>query len=96
MIRHVVMFKFYPSVSEKQKSEAISLLRNLKNIIPEIQEWSIGRQFREVEKSYDFVEVSSFKNAEALDTFRKHSEHLKVRDIFSKISDWIAVDYEEN
>ena len=37
-------------------------------------------------------EVSGFKSAETLDVFRNHPEYVKVREVFQKIFDWIAVD----
>ena len=94
MIRHVLLFKFYKDVSEEKKVEAITVLKSLGASVPEVREWSIGRQCRPSEKNWDVAEVSSFENLESLDRFRNHPEHKRIAEMFSKISDWHIVDYE--
>lgn len=94
MIRHVILFKFRASVSIKQSLQAISLLRDLGSVIPEIREWSIGEQAFESEKAYDIVQVSSFDNFDDLEHFKLNPEHIKVRNYLSQIADWLIVDYE--
>lgn len=44
MIRHEILYKFRASVSEEQRQNALDTLRALGQSIPEVREWSIGKQ----------------------------------------------------
>ena len=94
MIKHILIFKFKPEVVEKEKDICIEMLRSLKNKIPEIQEWEIGKQRQELDGYYDFVQVSSFENIEAMNRFRGNLEHEKVRNYLKERADWVKVDYD--
>ncbi|MBI4094999.1 MAG: Dabb family protein [Candidatus Liptonbacteria bacterium] len=78
----------------KKKKKIFYLLENLKKEIPEIREWSIGRQIKETGKDCDLAEVGSFDDPESLERFRKHPAHIKVRDMLTPIGSWTVVDYE--
>jgi hypothetical protein len=93
LIRHVLLFKFWPDVSQSERETALEELRNLKDHIPEIKEWSIGVQAFPSEKSHDFAQVSSFESLEDLGRFREDPEHIRVRNTLSRIADWAVVDY---
>lgn len=87
MIRHVVLIKFLPGATAGACKEAIAALRALPSLIPEILAWSIGEQ------ACDVAEVSVFRSFEALDAFRAHPAHVKVRDMLAAIAVWHVVDY---
>ena len=94
MIRHVLLFKFRPSTTDEERRRAVSLLRRLGAIIPDVREWSIGEQLTHSVKGYTLAQVSAFDDFDALERFRSHPRHIEVRDVFAKIADWISVDYE--
>ena len=70
------------------------MLRSLKDKIPEIKEWGIGEQREKSDKFYDFAQVSSFEDAEALDRFKQNPDHEKVRTYLKARTDWVKVDYD--
>jgi hypothetical protein len=59
-----------------------------------VREWSVGEQAVPSPRAHDFAQVSSFDDFAALDRFRVHPEHVRVRDFLSRIADWSVVDYE--
>lgn len=94
MIRHVLIFKFWPTATIAERERVVAELRGLEGRIPEIEEWSIGVQAFPSEKAHDFIQVSSFADKAALDRFRRHPAHVQVRDRLSQLCDWVVVDYE--
>jgi hypothetical protein len=94
MIRHVILYKFHPSVSEEKRKHAIDTLRALGQSIPEVREWSIGKQAFPSSTAYDLAQVSGFENVEALEGYRNHPDHISTKNLFSEIADRAVVDYE--
>lgn len=94
MIKHILLFKFKKWVSEEEKEKGIEMLRSLKDKIPEIKEWEVGRQREKNNKFYDFAQVSSFENVEAMERFGQNPEHEKVRMYLKERADWVKVDYD--
>jgi len=80
MIRHVILFKFRTSVSEEQRQNAINALRALGQSIPEVREWSIGRQALPSSSAYDLAQVSGFDDAGSAERYRKHPDHVGVKE----------------
>ena len=94
MIKHILLFKFKEGVSEKEKDKGIEMLRSLNSKISEIKEWEIGRQREINDKFYDFAQVSSFENMEAIKCFSQNPEHRKVRTYLKARANWVKVDYD--
>jgi hypothetical protein len=94
MIRHVLLFRFWPTATLDERERVVAELRSLKGRIPEIMEWSIGTQAFPSEKAHDFAQVSSFADKAALERFRQHPAHVQVRGLLSQLCDWALVDYE--
>ena len=94
MIRHVILYRFHASVSEEQRRNAIDKLRALGQSIPEIREWSIGTQALPSHSAYDLAQVSGFDNVEALERYRKHPDHVSIKNLLTGLADWVVVDYE--
>ncbi len=94
MIRHIVLIKFRPDITDDVKASVFAELEQLKNKIPDIREWSVGWQIKKSEKNYDIAEVGTFDDAAALERFRLHPAHIKARDYTGTVGDWTTVDYE--
>lgn len=94
MIRHVVLYKFHASVSEEQRQNAINVLHALGQSIPEVREWSIGRQALPSSTAYDLAQVSGFDDAGALERYRIHPNHIRTKKLMTQIADMVVVDYE--
>lgn len=94
MIRHVVLYRFHTSVSEEQRQNAINVLHAMGQSIPEVREWSIGRQSVPSNTAYDLAQVSGFDNVEALERYRNHPNHIRTKKLMIEIADMVVVDYE--
>jgi hypothetical protein len=94
MIRHVVLYKFHASLSEEQRQDAINVLHAMGQSIPEVREWSIGKQALPSSTAYDLAQVSSFENVEALEKYRNNPNHIRTKKLMGEIADMVVVDYE--
>ncbi|SMC19079.1 Stress responsive A/B Barrel Domain [Desulfacinum hydrothermale DSM 13146] len=94
MIKHVVLLKFKPGVTEEDVESLEKGLDALPGAIPEILSYDFGRDIVRSERSFDFGLVSSFKDLESLKRYQVHPEHVKVLEIVKRICDQIvAVDF---
>ncbi|MBC7357689.1 MAG: Dabb family protein [Desulfacinum sp.] len=94
MIKHVVVLKFKPGVTEDDVQALEKGLDALPGAIPEILSYDFGRDIVRSERSFDFGLVSSFKDLEALKRYQVHPEHVKVLELVKRICDQIvAVDF---
>jgi hypothetical protein len=94
MVRHVVLCKFRTLVSEEQRQNAINALRALGKSIPEVREWSVGKQAFPSSTAYDLAIVSGFENVVALERYRNHPNHIRTKNLLGEIADLVVVDYE--
>ena len=94
MVRHIVLCKFRTSVSEEQRENAIDALRALGQSIPEVREWSVGKQALPSSTAYDLAIVSGFENVEALERYRNHPDHIRIKTLLTATADLVVVDYE--
>lgn len=94
MIKHVVVMKFKPGISEADVTRLEQGLDRLPGAIPEILSYDFGRDIVHSERSFDFGLVSSFKDLEALKRYQGHPEHVKVLELVRAMCDQIlAVDF---
>ena len=94
MIKHVVFMKFKPSVTDEQIEELSRSLRALPGKIPEIREYSFGKDVMRSERSVDFAIVSAFTDLEALRRYSEHPEHQPVVSLVRKLSETVlAADF---
>lgn len=74
MIKHVVLAKFKPGVSEEEIAELRKRLAALPAIIPEIKGYDFGQDGRP-EKTLDFALVSTFADMAALKRYLVQPDH---------------------
>ena len=88
MIRHIVMFKFKESAEGREKAGNIGALKSMLEALPsrieEIRSFDVGVNFFAGMVAYDVVLVSEFESVEALYSYQKHPDHLKVADFVSR------------
>ena len=95
MLTHIVIWKYRANVDDGVRNEHITLLRNLKSLIEEIDSLSVGGDVLKLPRSFDTGLVAVFRNRAALDAYTIHPEHIKVVAFGSKISEQVAsVDFE--
>lgn len=94
MIKHVVVMKFKPGVSEADIMQLEQGLDRLPGAIPEILSYDFGRDIVHSPRSFDFALVSSFTDMNALQRYQGHPEHMKVLELVRSLCDQIiAVDF---
>jgi hypothetical protein len=95
LIRHVVMFKFKPSVNDAERNEAVAQLRELPGLIPEIRSYEVGFDVLRGPRSWDAVIVSTYDDLQGLDRYQSHAAHVPVAGLLRTICDQITtVDFE--
>lgn len=96
MLTHVVFFKFNPGTSETDITHTMEALQALPPLIPEINEFRVGRDIMHTERSYDLALVSSFKDLAAMQRYQVDPEHQKVVAYIKTLtSSIVAVDFLE-
>ena len=78
MIRHVVVMKFKPGVTEDAIRDLETSLDQLPNKIMDIKMYEFGRDVLRSPRSYDFGLMALFANPAALERYQNHPEHLPV------------------
>jgi hypothetical protein len=95
MIKHVVFFKFKPEASDNARREVIDQLRALPDKIDVIRSFEIGEDIMHSARAWDVVEIATYDDLEALETYMRHDDHmevvLKLREICEAVG---SVDYE--
>ncbi|WP_406661365.1 Dabb family protein [Methanolobus sp. ZRKC3] len=98
MLKHIVMWKIRDGAEGKDKVENIKkmkdMLESLKGKISEISEIEVGINVNSSDAAYDVVLYSVFEDEDALLTYQKHPEHVKVAEFVGPISEQrVVVDY---
>ncbi len=98
MIKHIVMFKLKEEAEGRDKAANAQLLKAMLEALPasikEIRFFEVGVNFLLASIAYDLVLVSQFESIEALQSYQKHPEHLKVFDfVVNTCENRIVVDY---
>ena len=97
MLTHIVVWKYKPEVSEEQRREHVERLRRLREIIPEIQSFAVGRDVLGLPRSYHTGLVATFRDRAALEAYDAHPEHQAVAQLGRGISEHVAsVDVEDD
>jgi hypothetical protein len=99
MIKHIVMWRLKDFAAGASREEnAIKLkesLEALDGVIDEVRAIEVGINFNGSPAAFDVVLYSEFDDAEGLEAYQKHPEHLKIVDFVGEIrSDRAVVDYE--
>jgi len=94
MVVHIVMFKFKDEDKEANIAKTKEMLEALKDKIEPLNKMEVGINFVPSERAYDLSLYSTFESEEGLNTYRVHSEHLKVVDFIKEVTtDSKVVDY---
>ncbi len=95
MIKHVVFFKFKPEASAAARSSVVDELRALPDKISLIRSFEVGEDIMHSARAWDVVEIATYDDLEALETYTRHDDHvevvLKLRELCESVG---SVDYE--
>ncbi|KJW02853.1 stress responsive A/B Barrel domain protein [Rickettsia endosymbiont of Ixodes pacificus] len=81
MLKHIVLFKFAITASERQIEQALAKLGNLKNTtIPQIKSFSFGKNCspENLNKGFSYAFVMEFLSEEDREGYLKHHDHIRV------------------
>ncbi|KAF9166664.1 Endoplasmic reticulum zinc transporter [Actinomortierella ambigua] len=92
-----LLLKIKPSVSEEQAKEILQKLANLEKQLPHlVKSVHLGTNFASRAKGFTHGFTMIFESKEALETYDKSPEHVKVvtEDVRPNVDDVLAFDYE--
>jgi len=95
MIRHVVFFKFKPETGASERKSVLDDLRALPGKIDVIRSFEVGEDIVHSARAWDVVEIATYDDLEALETYSRHDDHIEVVLKLREICDAVgSVDYE--
>lgn len=90
MLTHIVVWKYKEETSSEVREEHRNKLRNLPDVIPNIESFQVGADMLHLERSYDTALVSVFPDKEALDFYTVHEAHQAVAKMGKEIAAHVA------
>ncbi|MFC1467679.1 Dabb family protein [Verrucomicrobiota bacterium] len=94
MVKHIVMWRMKPEVTQEQIAEMKAQLEGLKGKIDELIDIEVGIDFQRKEASSDVSLYSVFNDEAGLQAYAIHPEHLKVVDFVKPlVAERRVVDY---
>jgi hypothetical protein len=94
MLVHIVCWKYKPEISDAQRSDHISKLRALADVIPDIESFEVGADVLHLDRSFDTGLVAKYPDRATLDFYNNHPEHQKVAALGKEIAEKVvSVDF---
>lgn len=90
MLTHIVVWKYKDEISAEKREEHIAKLKNLPNVIPNIEGFKVGTDILHLERSYDTGLVAIFSDKESLDAYTVHETHREAADLGKEIAAHVA------
>jgi myo-inositol-hexaphosphate 3-phosphohydrolase len=95
MLTHIVIWKYRADVEQAVREEHVARLRQLPNVIADIESFHVGFDVLRLPRSYDTGLVAVFRDRDALNAYTVHPEHELVATLGRSISEHVAsVDFE--
>ena len=96
MLMHIVVWKYKGEIEQVIRSEHVTQLRKLADIIKEVESLSVGFDMLYLPRSYDTGLVATFRDRAGLEAYAVHPEHEKVATFGRSISEHaVSVDFED-
>ncbi|MBA3770662.1 MAG: Dabb family protein [Blastocatellia bacterium] len=94
MLTHIVCWKYRVDVDETEREHHRQRLRELKDIIAEIESVAVGGDILSLDRSFHTGLVSTFADRPALDRYSTHTAHQEVVTIGREIAEsMVSVDF---
>ena len=94
MIDHLVFLAVREDASPGDVEDLISSIRGLKDSVPGVVDLTVGENFSERSGGYTHGIFVRFEDAEGLQEYMKHPDHLSVVEKLDALTTRIVVDYE--
>ncbi len=78
MLVHIVCWKYKADTTREQRDDHIAKLRDLPDLIPNIESFEVGSDILHLDRSFDTGLVAKYPDRAALDFYNDHPEHQKV------------------
>ncbi len=79
MIRHVVLLRWRPDLTEARMDDFLSALRSLPAHIDVVRDYRVGSDVGLAEGNWDFAIVADFDSVDDYLTYRDHPAHDEFR-----------------
>lgn len=78
MLQHYVLIKFKEETSDEHVGELCRRMLDLRAIISDIEHLEIGRDILHDARSWDLILIMRFASTEALRSYQKHPDHVRL------------------
>lgn len=94
MLIHIVCWRYKTEIDNATRAEHREKLRALASKIPDIKSFEVGADILHLDRSFDTGLVVRFEDAEGLDNYTNHAEHLAVAALGKQIAEKVvSVDF---
>lgn len=90
-IRHIVLFRFKPSVTADQKDRLAESILALGHQVDTVRSMSVGADLGAYPGNYEFAVVVDFDDEAGLKVYNTHPDHLRMAQPTLDLVDDIAV-----
>lgn len=95
MFIHIVAWKYKDETGEDVRDEHRSRLRDLKDLIPDIESFEVGKDILSLDRSYDTGLIARYPDKAAFDHYTVHEAHQAVARMGKGIAEnVVSVDFE--
>ena len=95
MIKHIVVFKFKPGLTEAQRQSLVDGLNALPALISDIKSMKVVKSVPGRPAPYSIALFSEFEDLAALDRYVAHPDHQKIVKLVNELSETrLGFDYE--
>ena len=95
MFVHVFLIKFKPEVPEDEVADVMKALAGLKEKIPVLKEFLVGKNMAAGEQGYHYAQVAVFEKKEDLQVYQQHPEHQAVaKQVVPKVAEASTIQFE--
>ena len=94
MLVHIVCWRYKSETTDAQRDDHFAKLLVLKDVIPGIESFEVGRDILHLERSFDTGLVARYADRAALAFYTDHPEHQKVAALGKEIAEKVvSVDF---
>jgi hypothetical protein len=90
MFHHIAMFRFREDVSEATITDLTRRLRALRESVPSIRSYEVGRDAGISEGAWDLVVVGAFDDEAGWRAYSTHPDHLPIVDEIRELVNAVA------
>ena len=95
MIRHIVLFSLKEGVAadDPRVAEAVEASRALDRSVPHVGSWMIEPNITVRDIAADFAAIGDFADADALQAFIQHPDHVAAGRRWAELATWAIADF---